>query len=534
MGKEEQLMDWFDGHGGSRMQPPPEQPQKQASKQEENQLTSSVQANIATIHKAFGSSADVVTRQMNVGVPIGLVYIEGLIDQTAISEFIIQSMQIAEKHIKRYGTQEPDKLLHYITTSVIATGEIHNLQTMMDVKMAMLDAHTVLFIEGCEQGLAVPTCGWRDRGVNEPSSETVIRGPREAFSESLRTNTTLVRRKIHDENLYCEQRHIGKVTKTNIAVMYINGIADENIVKELYERLNRIDTDAILESGYIEEYIQDSFLSPFPTVFNTERPDVVAAGLLEGRIAIFVDGTPFVLLVPVLFVQFFQTPEDYYERSLVSSLLRLLRYASFFIALLAPSTYIAITTFHQEMLPTPLLISLAAQREGIPFPAFVEAVIMEITFEVLREAGLRTPRPLGQTISIVGALVIGQSAVEAGFVSAAIVIVVSITAISSFALPAYNVSIAIRILRFLLMMLAASFGLFGITMGLILMVVHLCSLRSFSVPYLAPITPTHNTSPQDTLIRLPHWLLRKRPAEFAKQNNIRNKTPIPRSKKGTT
>ena len=229
--------------------------------------------------------------------------------------------------------------------------------------------------------------------------------------------------------------------------MFIKGIVNDKVVEEVRKRLDRIDIDGILESGYIEELIQDETYTPFPTVYNTERPDVIAAGLLEGRIAILVDGTPFVLLVPALFTQYFQSAEDYYQRS-DFGLLRMLRYLALFIALLGPSLYIAITTFHQEMLPTALLISLAAQREGVPFPAFIEALMMEVTFEILREAGVRMPRAVGQAVSIVGALVIGQAAVEAGIVSAAMVIVVSITAIANFSFPSFNMAISIRILRF--------------------------------------------------------------------------------------
>ncbi|MDF2723570.1 MAG: GerA spore germination protein, partial [Paenibacillus sp.] len=263
--------------------------------------------------------------------------------------------------------------------------------------------------------------------------------------------------------------------------------------------------------------------SPFPTIYNTERPDVIAAELLEGKVAILVDGTPFVLVVPALFISFMHSAEDYYQRADISSLLRILRFIGLFISLLAPSLYIAITTFHQEMLPTQLLIGLSSQREGVPFPAFVEAVMMEIVFEVLREAGLRMPRAVGQAVSIVGTLVIGQAAVEAGIVSAAMVIVVSITAISSFIFPAVNMSIAIRMMRFPLMGLAGSLGLFGVFLGIIALLLHMCSLRSFGVPYMTPFAPYIQDDLKDTIIRAPLWLMRKRPRLTSRQNPIRQK-----------
>jgi spore germination protein KA len=303
--------------------------------------------------------------------------------------------------------------------------------------------------------------------------------------------------------------------------MYLKGIANDKTVSEVQSRLNRISIDAILESGYIEELIQDETYSPFPTVYNTERPDAVAGAILEGRIAILVDGTPFVLVVPALFVHFLQASEDYYQRADIATLIRFLRYFSFFLALLTPSLFIAITTFHQEMLPTQLLISLASQREGVPFPALVEAVMMEITFEVLREAGVRLPRAVGSSISIVGALVIGQAAVEAGIISA-------LTAISSFVSPNFNMSISVRILRFIFMLLGASFGLFGIILGLIVMVLHLNSLRSFGIPYLAPFAPFILKDQKDGIIRLPHWALSSRPRLISQNNIKREDTPSPK------
>lgn len=252
-------------------------------------------------------------------------------------------------------------------------------------------------------------------------------------------------------------------------------------------------------------------------MFNSERPDVVAAGLLEGRVAILVDGTPFALLAPALFVQFFQSSEDYYQRSDFSTLIRLLRFLAFVLATPTPSFYIAITTFHQEMLPTTLLYNLASQREGVPFPAFIEALLMEVTFEILREASVRMPKTIGQSISIVGTLVVGQAAVDAGLVSAAMVIVVSITAIANFVLPAFNMGIAARIIRFGLMILAASFGLYGMFIGIIGLVLHLCSLRSFGVPYMAPLAPYQAEDQKDTLFRVPLPRMRDRPRSLKPQ-----------------
>ncbi|MDF2715848.1 MAG: gerKA5 [Paenibacillus sp.] len=313
-----------------------------------------------------------------------------------------------------------------------------------------------------------------------------------------------------------------------MALLYVEGLADKSFIHDtiLVPLLQHVQSDAVpkyadyadrlhglknvLTAGDIS-IIQDKTLTPFQTVYNSERPDSIAAGLLEGRIAILVDGTPFVLLVPALFIHYFQAAEDYYQRADISTLLRVVRFISFFFALLAPSLYIAITTYHQEMLPTNLLISLAAQREGVPFPAFIEALLMEITYEILREAGVRMPRTVGQAVSIVGTLVIGQAAVEAGIVSAVMVIIVSITAISSYVIPSSGMSISIRMIRFILMGLAASFGFYGILIGLIILVLHLASLYSFGVPYMSPLGPFLPEDQKDTLFRVPWPKMTTRP-----------------------
>ncbi|UFJ39837.1 spore germination protein [Brevibacillus humidisoli] len=493
-------------------------------------LRPSLQKNVQKVVDVLGNSDDLVIREVRIGssrrIKVGILYIDGLADTKSVQDFIMETLMV-DIHQTDFEDMlsHSQNLLPFLKEFVLTVGEIEDVNDLDTVVASLVSGNVVLLLDGYVQGFVIGMSGWRDRGVQETSAESVIRGPREGFTETIRTNTALVRRKIRDRNLRLESRVIGRVTKTEVAIMYIDGIANQEVVQEVRARLDRIDIDGILESGYIEELIQDETYTPFPTIYNTERPDVIAAGLLEGRIAILVDGTPFVLLVPALMVQFFQAPEDYYQRADISTLLRLLRYLSFFIALLAPSLYIAITTFHQEMIPTPLLISLAAQREGVPFPAFIEALIMEITFEILREAGVRMPKAIAAAVSIVGTLVVGTAAVEAGIVSAAMVIVVAITAISTFVLPAFNIGIAVRILRFALMALAASFGLFGIIVGLIALVLHLCSLRSFGVPYLSPFAPLIPTDQKDAMLRVPWWAMFSRPRLISQRNVRREQNP---------
>ncbi|WP_047758606.1 spore germination protein, partial [Geobacillus sp. ZGt-1] len=369
--------------------------------------------------------------------------------------------------------------------------------------------------------VSASTKGGQYRSIEEPQTQIAVRGPREGFTESLRANTAMIRRRIKNPNLWLETMQIGTVTQTDVAIMYIKGIANDEVIEEVRARLRRIDTDSVLESGYIEQLIEDQTFTTFPTIYHTERPDVVAANLLEGRIAILIQGTPFILIVPALFIQFFQAVEDYYARFDIATALRFLRVLIFFLSLVAPSIYIAATTFHQEMIPTQLVIAIAAQREAVPFPAFVEALIMEVTFEILREAGIRLPRAVGQAVSIVGALVIGEVAINAGFVSSAMVIVVSLTAIASFATPSFAIAISARLIRFGLMFLAAMFGFYGIIMGLLVMILHLCSLRSFGMPYMSPLAPFISTNVGDTLFRIPTWMYRERPRLINQKNIIR-------------
>ncbi|WP_090821183.1 spore germination protein [Paenibacillus sp. yr247] len=487
-------------------------------------LSEDIQNNLQQIQSDFGSSTDLVVREFRIAqldnTKAALIYIEGMVDNLLIATSIMESLMLSgqpEDQVLDFYEDE----LSYIKEHLLAIGSIEDISTFQSLYNSVLSGKAVILLEGCSQGISAATRGGKDRGVTEATRETVTRGPQESFSEVLRTNTSLIRRKIKDPNLWMETKPIGRVTQTDVAIMFIQGIANEKIVDEVRRRLNEIDTDSILESGYIEEWIQDETFTPFPTMYNSERPDVIAAELLEGKIAILIDGTPMVLIAPALFVSFFNASEDYYQRADISTIIRFLRYIAIFISLLGPSLYIAITNFHQEMLPTDLLISLASQREGVPFPAFVEALIMEVVFEILREAGIRMPRTIGQAVSIVGTLVLGTAAVDAGIVSPAMVIVVSITAISSFVFPSYNMAIAFRMLRFPLMGLAAAFGLYGVFVGLITLLLHLCNLRSFGVPYMSPFAPLIVSDLKDAIFRLPHWMLFTRPRLINQKNIIR-------------
>lgn len=400
-------------------------------------------------------------------------------------------------------------------------GNVKLLYTEEEAFKKILAGGALILLRDNNCALGASIGGGVRRSVEEPTSQTVIRGPKEGFTEDISTNLALLRRKLQTPALKYEQHIIGSYTQTRVVVAYLEGIARPEVVEEVNVRLEAIDTDSILESGYIEEMIQDAALTPFPTMLNTERPDTVAGSLLDGMVGILIDGTPFALIAPVTFFNFFQSSEDYYQRYDISTFLRIIRFLSFFVALLLPSLYIAVTTFQQEMIPTTLLITLAGQREGVPLPALYEALAMELIFEVIREAGIRMPRVIGPAISIVGALVLGQAAVQAGLVSGAMVIVVSFTAIANFVIPSINMASAVRLIRFVLMILAGTFGLFGILAGLIPLLAHLVSLRSFGVNYFMPYAPYFKSNMKDLLLRVPWWAMKTRPNRKSGPNKYR-------------
>ncbi|MEW9702109.1 spore germination protein [Paenibacillus sp. SI8] len=471
------------------------------------------------IKEIFQDCSDVVVREFEIEphIPALLLFVDGLANTELLNETMKALM------LQGGGETAIDR----ITGSILPVSQTQVSDNYGDLLISVLSGDTALLVEGNAKAVLLGIRGTEKRSVGEPETETVVRGPREGFVESLRTNTSMIRRKLKTPRLKMKSMCIGKESNTNLVVCYLDDLAMPSLVEEVVKRLEQIHIDAILESGMIEGLIQDDVYSPFPQIQNTERPDVVASALLEGRVAIIIDGTPFALIVPFVFVQIMQTSEDYYERYQIGSLLRLLRYIFMFLSLTTPALYVAITTYHQDLLPTSLMLSIAASREAIPFPAVVEAFIMEITFEALREAGLRLPKAVGSAVSILGALVVGQAAVQAGIVSAPIVIVVSITGIASFTIPRYNGAIAIRMLRFPILIVASLFGFYGIFFSLMILLGHMANLRSFGVPYLSPLAPLSAGDLKDVFVRAPWWRMQNRPEFMAIQDAQRMDSKLP-------
>ncbi|HWQ75005.1 MAG TPA: spore germination protein [Syntrophomonas sp.] len=480
--------------------------------------------NLKSLKAALGDAQDLKVHLFRFGSDNGLsgaiIFIDGLISDSILTDAILRPL----KNWRMEDNRLPVKtnLLDVLEQEVLCASCIKNAVSVPELAAGCLSGDTILLVDGCAGGLVINSKGWEKRAVSEPQSESVVRGPREGFTENLRTNTSLIRRKIRNGQLKVEQMTVGRKTQTGVCLMYLDGVANPKVVETVKYRINNLDVESILETGYIEEYIEDAPFSPFGTIGYSEKPDVVAAKILEGRIAIAVDGTPFVMTAPMLFAESFQTAEDYYARSLYSSLIRILRFIAFMITVFAPAVYIALVSFQQELIPTTLLFSFAKAREGTPFPAFIEAIIMVFAFEILREAGVRLPRPVGQAISIVGALIMGDAAVNAGIVGAPMVIVIAITAVAGFLVPALN-DVG-SMLRILMMAMAAFIGFYGVAFGFLGMLVHLATLESFGVPYLGNFD---GDDAKDTLIRMPLWSMTRRPKGIARCDTTRGRRFIP-------
>ncbi len=464
----------------------------------------------------FADSSDVVFRNFLLGgrkQRALLLFIDGLAGKNILNENIMRPLLLAEEFFSA------PKSVSEIASSVLETSDVKKTDQIKEIVAAVLGGDSTLLVEGSKEALLIDTREWEKRGVSEPGNEVVVRGPREGFIEALRINTSLLRRKIHHPDLKMEYLKSGRYSQTDICIAYVKGIASENLVKEVRRRVEHINIDGILESGYVEQLIEDAPFSLFPTIGNSEKPDTVAAKLLEGRVAILIDGTPIVLTVPLLMVELFQSAEDYFSRPWFSSFVRFFRFIAFAISILLPAFYVAISSFHQEVLPNSLMITIAAAEENTPFPVAVSVFMMLLIYEMLREAGLRLPRAAGQAISIVGGLVLGDAAIRAGLVSTPIVIVVALTIIASFVVS--PLSDTAGLLRLLFIIASAIFGSLGITLGILFLLLHLLSIESFGAPYLFPIGPLGGREMRDTFIRAPMWMLNKRPRYISRYNETR-------------
>ncbi|WP_088068191.1 spore germination protein [Gottfriedia luciferensis] len=470
-------------------------------------LSKDINENINRIKSDLGDSSDLIIRQGTIGRNIdhsyAIIRIDGISNEEVVNEGIIEKIVCLNFNSIRTNTKISLVDLENGLKGIIAVSSLKSLSSYTNLLTALLLGDTIILLNQDCNFLVACTKMVQSRDITEPSTQTIIRGPKDSFIESLRTNTSLIRNRIQHAALRLETFKVGEVTRTDVEIMYIQGIVDQELLKEVKKRITSINVDAIIDSSYIEKYIHNDQKTFFPTSIFTERPDAAVGNLLEGRIIILIAGSPFVMIIPATFNQFFQSPEDYYQSTYVSTFIRMLRYLCFLLTMFVPGVFVAVNSFHQGIIPTVLLVTFAAQREGVPLPLIVEAIIMEIVFELLREAGVRMPRLIGQTLSIVGALILGQAAVQAGFISNSMIIIVAITAISSFAIPYYNMGIVARIFRYAILLAGAYIGLLGVFIVGVCTLIHLCSLRTFSEPYFAPFAPFRFKSQRDTILVLP-------------------------------
>lgn len=468
-------------------------------------ISDSLDKNEQLLSSLFHNCSDVKFRKITVqdDVILLFIYVDGMINADILTSNIMKPLLYEGLPQGLESIRSVAQMLEREHFSALQT---RKLTEAADIADCILKGELAVIADGEREVLLIDASQYETRAIIEPSGESALRGSRESFTEQLRTNTSMLRRIFTTPDLKLESFTVGKLTKTEVVMAYIEGVASEAVVEEVRTRIDRIELDGVLESGYIEESIEETHLSPFPQILSSERPDVVSSALMEGRVAILTGGSPIALIVPMTFWAGLQAPDDYFERTLFVSLNRWIRYCFALMSVLLPSIYIALTNFHPEMVPTKLMLSIASLRERAPFPTVIEVILMESVFEGLREAGIRLPKQIGPLVSIVGALVIGEAAVRAGIISAPIVIIVSAAGIASFVIPRYSFSFPLRMIRFPLAVLSGLFGLFGTAIGIMTILIHLIGLRSFGVPYLSPIAPVNGRKLKDVLMRWPRKL----------------------------
>ncbi|MGD0153274.1 MAG: spore germination protein [Thermacetogeniaceae bacterium] len=497
--------------------------------QEDRLLSKKLDDNKQVLSEIFDHCEDLVTREIIIGKQGNTralaVFLDSLVSLEVLEESLLEPLQTVQA--------PPSVTIEWLMEEAIPNARVLLYNRWVDVAGEITKGLVAFFVEGQDRALLLYAPENVDRPVMMPQTESVARGSLDAFNENGRLNVALVRKRLHTTRLAVEKVDVGEVSKFKIAIIYLKGYVYEGLVEELKARLSRIRIDGILGSGQIEELIQDAPYSMVSGIGVTERPDRVASALLQGKAALLFDNDPFALIVPTTLISDMQSPEDYYNRYWFASFIRLVRWGSLLVALLAPALYVAITTFHQDLIPTNLLGSLLSARSGVPFPGMVEALLMVLAFEILLEAGIRLPKAFGQTIGVVGAILIGQVAVTAGLVSPVVVMTIALTAIASYTLPSLGVSTGLRLLRFVMIIAAGCLGLFGVMAVFIMVTFQLCALRSFGVPYLSPFAPLSLGDLKDTFVRAPIWAMRMRPrlqgyVEPVKQDSNKPRSPKPR------
>ncbi|AGK98293.1 spore germination protein [Clostridium pasteurianum] len=493
------------------------------------QVSVKLNKNVENIKKILDKFPDLIMREIKIAnnPKHGAVffYINKMVNINIMEEVVIKKL-ISRNEYSPYDISNPEYFKY-----ILGINDKDILSSMDKIINKILDGKVVLFIDEIDKAIVIDLKNIPSRNIEEPVVETVIRGPREGFTENISTDIVLIREKIKSPNLKIEQFILGRETKTDVAIMYLSNIVNIKIVNELKERINQIDVDALFVTNTIKEYIEDDPITKFPTIFSTERPDVIVAKLLGGRIAIFANGTPVVLTVPAIFTEFLISTEDFYVSYIYATFNRYIRYLGFAFSILLPGLFVAIITFHQEVIPTSLLISLIKARSAVPYSSLFESFLMLTVYELVREAGVRMPRAVGQAISTVGALILGQAAVQAGLASTAMVIVIATTSIAAFTIPSTNMYTATILPRFIFLFLGGSLGLLGLITGVIIFLLKLISIRSFGVPYMEPLAPFVKSEFGDLIMRRPIWSKTKRSSIITGKKSKKRKSFNPIEKK---
>lgn len=475
------------------------------------QISKNLSENMIAIKEAFRDCGDVVMREFVVGSGksrLFMIYTDNIVDGDTIHDFIMTNL------MSRYKECNEGGLLEVFMEDIIAVGEVAKINDLQQALDAVLLGDTALFMDGNAFALQVSTKGFPSRGVNQAQTEVVVLGPKDAFLEVMATNIVLIRRRIRDNKLKLKRKKIGTRSKTDVALMYMEDLVRPKTLKTIEKQLDTMNLDAILDSGYVEQLLEKHWASPFPQLQMTERPDKAASALLEGRVVLVIDNTPVVVMLPVTLNVFFQAAEDYYDRWQIMSFIRAVRYVAAVVAIALPGLYIALSVYHPELIPTALAIKIAATRQNIPFSVVGEVVIMELAFELLREAGIRLPSPVSSTIGIVGGIIIGSAAVEAGIVSPTVVIVSALTGICTFVIPNIALVSGLRLSKYLAIFLSAILGLFGLWIALLFILAHLCSLTSYGIPFMYPFcsaSVNDDIDWEDTIYRSPLQKMKRRP-----------------------
>lgn len=489
-------------------------------------ISKNIEKNIQRFKEIYPNCADIKMRTMwlgeNKSVECFLAYIEVAVGNTMMERTALGRM------LAYLGTVPKEQMVEVLDNNAMGVTDMTPYEYVEDAAQAMLTGDAVLFIAGYDKALKIADQGYPKMNVTDSDSEKVIRGSNEAFTDSIKVNTALIRKRIRSTRVRIKEVIYGVRSHTNVDIVYMEDLVYPQLVEQIQQRLENYEIDGVLDSGVIEQLAEEKWYSPFPQFQTTQRPDRAAMAVMEGRVVVLSDNSPIALILPTDWNSFLKTTDDYFNRFEVATFARILRYMAAFFAMTLPGLYIAMTNFHTQLLPTPLLLSFWQARMGVPFPAAMEVVMMELAFELLREAGVRLPGAMGNTIGIVGGLIIGQAAVDANIVSPVVVIVVAFTALCSFAIPSEEFAFSFRLLKFFFILLSAWLGFFGFLVGIAAVLVHLTRLKSFGIPYLMPFVGADVSGYEDErdfVWRLPFRMLRKRPiyAKRGERTKLRRK-----------